>query len=236
MSRHSPFSTLQCAMVLLALLPAFPQLVAAAEKPPPRSDQQLDEVLIDGVRIKGERNAQKIVDWMTRLVGSFTFDGHVDLHGKAIAADLRQVQGTGICTGFGPLPAVQCDLRVRWPEATGPGGATLPGGVSSFDPAMIIYGFEPNRLRVHYLLVGSKGTATGDLAPLVGDTLVSRIQCTDFPGNCQRVMQVTAAPDMQSVEMRIVLSVEGQKALEYAFVMRRVPGSASVVHPSSSAR
>jgi hypothetical protein len=221
-------------MVMLSLLAAVQSRAAGTEDPQPRSDQQLDEVLIDGVRIKSERNAQKIVDWIARLVGSFTFEGHVDLRGKGSSVDFRQVQGSATCTGFGDTPAVQCELRVRWPEATGARGEPIPGGVSPFDPAMIVYGFEPNRLGIRYMLVGSKGVANGDLAMLAGDTLVSRTKCTDFPGNCQRVMRVTATPDLELVEMRIDLVADGLKTLEYAFVMRRVPGSASIVHPGHS--
>jgi len=231
MSRHMVVNALHCGMAMLALLSALPASAAAAETPPSPSDQQLDEVLVNGVRIKSERNAQKIVDWMARLIGSFTFEGHVDLHGKANAGDLRQVEGLATCTGFGTAPAVQCDLRVRWPEAIGARGEPILGGVSQFDPAMIVYGFEPNRLGIRYLLVGNKGVANGDLALLVGDTLVSRTPCTDLPGNCQRVMSVNATPDLELVEMRIELRADNQKAVEYAFVMRRVPGSESVVHP-----
>jgi hypothetical protein len=221
-------------LILQAVLAAGPVVAAAAEAQPAQPDRQLDEVLVEGTRLKSERNAQKIIDWMARLVGSFTFEGHVDLHGKGNAADLRQVQGAGNCTGFGPAPAVQCEIKVRWPEARGERGEAIPGGVSQFDPAMILYGFEPNRLGIRYMLVGSKGVANGDLALLVGDTLVSRTPCVDFPGNCQRVMRVTAAPDLELVEMRIELAVDQRKALEYAFVMRRVPGSASVVHSGAS--
>jgi hypothetical protein len=220
-------------VIVPALLWASPALFAA-EAPPAASDSLLDEVLVEGTRVKAERNGQKILNWMARLVGSFTFEGHVDLRGGGKAADQRQVQGTANCTGFGPAPAVQCEIRVRWPEVSGENGAPIPGGVSQFDPAMILYGFEPNRLGIRYMLVGGKGVANSDLALLVGNTLVSRTPCVDFPGNCQRLMRVTAAPDLELVEMRIELAVDERKALEYAFVMRRVPGSASVVHRGSS--
>jgi hypothetical protein len=217
-----------------ALVLASPCLLAAAQAQIAQPDEQLDEVVVGGIRLKSERNPQKVIDWMARLVGSFTFEGHVDLRDKGNAADLRPVQGDGICTGFGPAPAVQCELRVRWPEVTGKNGEPIPGGVSYFDPAMILYGFEPNRIGIRYMLVGSRGVSTSDLARLVGDTLVSRKPCADFPGNCQRVMRVTAASDLRQVEMRIELQVDGVKALEYAFVMNRVPGSAAVVHPGTS--
>jgi len=220
--------------IVPAVLLANPVVLAAAEDPPAQADEQLDEVVVSGTRLKSERNPQKVIDWMARLVGSFTFEGHVDLRGRGNAADLRPVQGTAICTGFGPAPAVQCELRVRWPEARGSNGEPIPGGLSYFDPAVIVYGFEPNRIGIRYMLVGSKGVSTSDLARLVGDTLVSRKPCTDFPGDCQRLMRVTAAPDLRQVEMHIELQVDGVKALEYAFVMVRVPGSPSVVHPGRS--
>lgn len=219
-------------VIVPALLLANPSLLIAAEGPPTQPDEQLDEVVVGGTRLKSERNAQKIIDWIARLVGSFTFEGQVDVRGKGNAGDLRPVQGTAICTGFGPAPAVQCEIRARWPEARG--DQTIPGGVSHLDPAMILYGFEPNRLGIRYMLVGSRGVSNSDLAQLVGDTLVSRKACADFPGDCQRLMRVTAAPDLKQVQMRIELQVDGVKALEYAFVMVRVEGSVSVVHPGRS--
>jgi hypothetical protein len=222
--------------IVPALLLADPAVPAEAENPPPRADEQLDEVVVGGIRLKPQRNAQKIIDWMARLVGSFTFEGHVDLRGRGNAADLLQVEGTGICTGFGPAPAVQCEIQVRWPEARGLNGEPIPGGVSHLDPAMILYGFEPNRLGIRYMLVGNRGVSNSDLAQLVGDALVSRKPCADFPGDCQRLMSVTAAPDLKQVEMRIELQVDGVKALEYAFVMRRVSGSAAVTHPGRSGK
>lgn len=192
-------------------------------------DEELDEALIEG-RNKPVRDAQKVIDWLARLVGQFTFEGQVDLQGKSNPEDRRDVQGSGVCIGFGPAPAVHCELKVRWPEARGAAGEEIPGGTSNLDPAMLLFGFEPDRIGIRYMLVDSKGIAEGAMGLLItGDTLESRAPCVNIPAPCQRTTRITARPDLQTIRMQIDIERDGVKALGYSFVMQRLPGNNAVV-------
>lgn len=193
------------------------------------TDEILEEVVVDGRR--PVRKPQAILDWMARLVGEFTVAGKVDLHGHS-DTDLLEAEGRSICVGLGPGPAVQCELSIRWPEARGHGGEEITGGVSNLNPAMMVFGFEPNRIGIRHMLVGNDGIADGGRGYLLsGDTLVTRAKCGGIAGTCERTVQVTAAPDAQTVRVRIEMQIDLQKAVTVAFVMNRVAGSPSRVYP-----
>lgn len=218
-------------IALALLLPLSSADLRAAQAPPrettPASatdqvEEELDEVLVDGRR--PSRKASEIISWMRRLVGQFTYEGHVDLAGQGNPDDQQPVQGYGDCVPFGPAPAVQCEIRVSWPEVLAENGESIPGGVSHLDPAMILYGFEPDELGIRYMQVDSKGIAEpGGVGLVIGDTLTSRAPCVNWPGNCQRVARITAEPDLKVIDMRIDFEVDYQRVLGYRFLLRRVP-------------
>jgi hypothetical protein len=129
--------------------PAPVPIPPAAAPQKPALDEQLDEVLVEGRRTTdrpkrpGFRDYQEPFDFLARLVGRFVIDGQVDLHAMGRAEDLRKVSGGAECVGFGTAPGVQCEMSVRWPETAGPGDEAILGGVSTFNPAMLLFGFEP---------------------------------------------------------------------------------------------
>jgi hypothetical protein len=208
---------------------------AATSKQDPLDDEVLDEVLVEGRRVEPKprsfKELQKPFDWLARLVGEFDIDGNVDLHAQGRPEDLRSVSGRADCIGFGVGPGVQCDLRVRWQETRGLDGEVIPGGVSTLNPAVMLLGFEPVLPGVSYILVDNQGNADISVGEMVTvDTLISRSKCVDIAGDCERLMQLTAGADLESVEMKIDLRVEGETAVRFSFVMRRVPGTVSVVY------
>ena len=73
----------------------------AEAKPDEKPDKQLGEVLIEG--LKPEKDPQKVIDWMARLVGEFSFEGEVDLGPRA---------GRRTCTRY-----VARQLHRLWPRA-----------------------------------------------------------------------------------------------------------------------
>jgi hypothetical protein len=129
-------------------------LVVAADAPAVRDPtpqvqpvQELDEVIVEGRRVRKKRPSwddyQQPFNFLARLVGQFVIEGSVDLHGQGNPEDLRRVAGRAHCIGFGSAPGVQCELNVLWPETRGAGGEEIPGGVSTLDPAVLLFGFEP---------------------------------------------------------------------------------------------
>lgn len=221
------------AMLLLAQPAAAAQSPAppAQSQPQTGTDQELDEVLVEGRR--AVRKPQAILDWMARLVGQFTVDGKVDLHGNS-EKGLLDLQGRSTCVGLGPGPAVQCELGIRWPEARGSGGEKIAGGISNLDPALMVFGFEPNRIGIRHMLVGNDGIADGAMGYLLsGDTLLTRARCGGIAGSCERTVSVTAEPDAQTVRVRIEVQIDLRKAVTIAFVMHRVTGAPSMMYPGS---
>ena len=245
-----------CLMALASLASAATragEAAAAAPAKPPEPDQQLGEVLVEGSRSKPKRPTfeeyQQPFNFLARLVGQFYVGGSVDLHALGRSEDLRKVSGRADCVGFGVAPGVQCELRIRWPGTTDRNDEEIPGGLSTLDPAVMLFGFEsadatlrPNGLRrpsdkdeprqpgVSYILIDSKGIAEKAVGEMASpDILQSRSKCTAIRGNCERVAQITAQPDLKTVDINIDLVIDGRKAVSFFFELDRVPGSASVV-------
>jgi hypothetical protein len=206
-----------------AQAPAGKSAAAAASQQDSGSerDQELSEVLVQGKRTKPVRDPQIIIDWMRRLVGQFRYVGFVELHDPNGAPRGQQpVSGKGDCVAFGLAPGVQCTIKVSWPEAHGDDGQEILGGVSNLQPAMVLYGLDPDELAVHYLLVDNKGVADGGLGYLKGDTMTTADPCVGIPGDCTRTTRITAEPDGKLVQMQIDIEREGQLAVRYLFAMR----------------
>lgn len=232
-----------CLIVMALTLPA---MTSAADAEPPPSQQtrlndELDEVLVEGRRIR-QKNPQQSFNWLARLVGEFTIGGYVDpAPGNGLEHRLG-VRGQAICVGFGMAPGVQCELRALWSEATGPDGEEIPGGVSRFDPAVLLFGFNlageasEENYTLQHIMVDNTGLAESGVGYRVGnDTMLSRSACAVLP-DCERVMRITVNPDLDTVEMRIELEVRRETTLRYNFVMTRVPDSKAVVYGRKPAR
>src|SRR5690606_23848581 len=103
-----------------------------------------------------------------------------------------------------------CELRIRWPGTTGPNDEEIPGGFSTLNPAILLFGFEsadatlrpagvglrsqldeseePQRPGVSYILIDSKGIAEKAIGEMATpNTLRSRSKCTGIRGDCERV-------------------------------------------------
>lgn len=225
MNRRAGHRLADALVVAAMLLPGL--ALAAAAEPEEKPDKQLGEILIEG--LKPEKDPQKVIDWMARLVGEFTFEGEVDLAANGKPEDLHPVRGTGNCIGFGPAPAVQCEIDVHWTPVRYEDRATTLGGVSNLEPAMMLFGFESDRFGIRYMLVDSNGIAEAALGYVVGSTLISRSPCVNIPGQCERVAHITAQNDLKLVDMRIDIEIDYKPAVRYHLVMRRVPGSKAVV-------
>jgi len=236
----------ELAICLLAMALALPAIASAADAEPPPSqqtqpDNELDEVLVEGRRIR-QKNPQQSFNWLARLVGQFTIGGYVDPTPGTSAEDRLDVRGQAICVGFGIAPGVQCELRALWPETTGRDGEEIPGGVSAFDPAVLLFGFNlageasDENYTIQHILVDNTGLAESGVGYRVGDdTVLSRSACAALP-DCERVMRITVNPDLDTVEMRIELQVRREAALRYNFVMTRVPDSQAVVYGRKAVR
>jgi hypothetical protein len=202
--------------------PPAPQTTATEPEQQALLDE-LDEVLVSGER--PVKSAQQVINWLASLAGKFTLEGNVDAEGENNHEDPRPVQGSANCIAFGLAPGVRCELRVHWPEARGPNGEAILGGVSSLDPGMILYGLEPRSNGISYMIVDNKGVGDHAVGLLFNNTLISKTACVNVPGPCQRVVRITVEPQLQVIRMQIDLERAEQEVVRFGFVMRRVPGS-----------
>lgn len=195
----------------------------AAVRPEPASPEVLRE--LSEVVVSGEtptRKVAELIPWLRRLLGEYIYDGYVDLGGKGEPEDRRTVRGGGTCVGFGVAPGVQCEIVVRWPEVRGENGEEVMGGVSHFNPAMILYGLEPDELGIRYLQVDSRGLAEGTTGYVIGNTATFRTACVDVPEDCQRITRITTESGSKVVDMQIDTEINYELAMRFRFQMTRV--------------
>jgi hypothetical protein len=202
------------------LVPAL--LVSAQAMSADASDAELDEVLVNGVRIKPTRDPQAIVNWLKLLVGKFDYGGFVQLRGEGVSRDLLRVNGAANCSAFGRAPGVHCEINALWPEKKGPNGEDLLGGVSTLSPAMVEYGLDTDRLGIRYLQVDNKGLAYFGAAYLVGNTLTTTMPCPEDPVDCKRTTRVTAHVDGKLVEIEVEIEKALERKARLRFVLQRL--------------
>jgi hypothetical protein len=215
------------ALLLPSLLPAGAVVAADAAPRAAPAEEELDEITVNGNRIKPIRNMQTILEWMVRLVGNFRYEGFVELRpGDGVPKERLPVRGVGECVAFGVAPGVQCSVAIRWPEVHGPDGAAVVGGVSSLNPAMILYGLDPDRRGIHFLQVDQHGVAEGGVGYLFDDVLTSTAPCEAIPGNCQRTTRINAQPDGKLIQMQVDIQQDGVRVARFNFELQRVPKQA----------
>lgn len=238
------------AILLATLALLAPSAASAADGMPttagqdPATDDELEEILVTARRARDYHQDPQIhFDWLARLVGEFTVEGYVDVNPRGGSRDLLTAEGTVNCIGFGVAPGVQCDLHVRWPEKKGPESEPIPGGAPTLDPAMMLFGFKVNGYNyrlgeyetseygIQHTLIDNNGIFESGHGVYIGDdTVESRSHCSAVRADCERVVRITAAPDLRTVEMLIELTIEEHKAVRYVLLMNRVPGSEALVY------
>ena len=210
------------------LTPVLATAASRSSKPP--ALEELGEVVVSGE--KPVRKAEDLIPWLRRLLGQYTYQGYVDLQGRAKAKARLNVTGLGTCVGFGAAPGVQCEINVRWPQVRGEDSQPVMGSVSSLDPAMILYGLEPDDIAIRYLQVDSRGLAEGAVGTVTGDTATFRTACVDAPAGCERITRITAVQDSKIIDMQVDTEIDYQLVLRYRFQLYRF---AEVQQPADDA-
>jgi hypothetical protein len=201
-----------------------------------RADEELDEVLVLGKHAREQRpgweQLQQPFDWLSRLAGRFVVDGHVDLHATGDTRGYMKVAGRAECVGFGIAPAVTCELKIRLPRRRSSAEEGSPGGIPNLDTAVVLYGYDLVESGINFLLVDGNGNAEGSVGLIVagGDVMQARSRCSAPAGTCERLVTVTAKPDLKVVEMQMDLEVDGRTTSSLALLMHRVPGTPSIVY------
>lgn len=207
----------------------------------------------------------EIGTWVRQLVGRYRFEGMVQVvyapRGvpayPCVTEEGRPqdyctgVKGKGDCVAVGKGPGVQCVLNVAWQDiyeiiqpgeqaSTDPVGVfNLPGGVSYLDPAMMLYGIDPGKAALSYLLVDNKGLPEGGTGAIAGTRAVFRVPCVNAPAlfsamkpaprdreegsprSCERIMRIDAKPDARLLYMSVDTEINGEIWTRHDFSMYR---------------
>lgn len=255
------FTATRICIVALLWMPPVPMLAAGftcSQQPgSARMDapEELNEVVITASQaVTRPRDLQA---WLARLVGRYTYEGHVDLCGNGHEADRRPVTGAAACARIGSMPNVHCTIRARWPEAHTEDGTPVPSGRSNLDPALLSFSLEkrarpgpevkvsvatfeaairsgvaigqPNNeyWGLAFTQLDNSGVMEWGSGELIADTFTAREACIGMEGTCQKTTRVTAKPGSDEVTMIVDVTIDSRRVMRQAFMLRREPASAA---------
>lgn len=197
--------------------------------------------------------------WLRRLVGRFRMDGDVKRYAGHHAGNkrdgcipragyitddscgyhfFRSAHGSGDCVGVGNGPGIHCVFNVPWPRFIheSPIPRRPPEekwlGSGTLDPAVLMFGLDPDSLGIRYMLVGSQSIAIEATGVLEGDTLTFKTRCPNEGGqynesNCSSKFWIVASPDGQTITINLEWRNERIAALtrlqSYQFLLKRLP-------------
>jgi hypothetical protein len=190
---------------------------------------------------RGEKLSELEV-WLQRLVGRFRIEGVA----KVFVAQSRichagscyrhrHTQGDANCERVASGAGIHCAINIAQPkflpsttdEAYLPQvGDRWPGPF--LDGAIILFGINPERLGIRFLLVDAKSIAYEAFGVLEGDSVTFKSGCgTDpFSSSCQRLFWFRAKADDNRVEMTLDMPDARLSYLTtagYQFALLRLP-------------
>lgn len=166
----------------------------------------------------------------------------------------RTIKGKGDCVAIAKGPGVQCVLNVYWQDmyetslqqsamdatsvdASPTGVFELPGGASYLDPSMMLFGIDPLKSEIQYLLVDHKGMPEGGSGTVSGNrarfwtkcvneaTLLAAMKPEDFndrkPSSCDRKLFIDARPDSKVVLITMDININDDVFTSITMTMRR---------------
>ncbi len=161
------------------------------------------------------------------------------------------IRGKGDCVAIGKGPGVQCMLNVTWQDFyemlfqkaetkddavdnSPTGNFELPGGVSYLDPSVALFGIDPRKAQVNYLLVDQKGLPEGGLGSIKGNTATFRTTCVNAPAllgamkpqadvfrTCDRIFRIEARPESKVVFWTMDLEINEELFTRIQMTLRR---------------
>lgn len=169
------------------------------------------------------------------------------------------IKGKGDCVAVGDGPGVQCMLNVYWidiyetalqqadssgdkVDASPTGVFEIPGGVSNLDPSMSLFGLDPGRAGINYLLVDHKGIPEGGIGFINGNTATFRTRCVNEPAllnamkpqrpsadnpnarswdTCEKVVYIDARPDASIVHLTVDIVINDDPFTRQQMTLRR---------------
>lgn len=188
--------------------------------------------------------------WLRRLVGTYHVEGQVHVLSMGDCGELppdpaqqqnpgpppppacQTINGMGDCIGIGAGPGVQCIFNVSWIDLydiSFEGGTVdaQPGAVSYLNPAMALFGIDPVKGAINYLLVDNKGLPEGGPGSNSGYFASFTTRCVNNEVGCLRTIRIEARPDASIVYLRIDIETEasGDPITNIVMSLRRIPSA-----------
>jgi hypothetical protein len=187
--------------------------------------------------------------WLKRLVGRYEFDGLVHVIAQGDCGTLppdpaesenpppvpppacEPVKGRGDCVGIGSGPGVQCIFNIQWRDIYAmdfeEGSASAaPGAAAYLDPSMALFGMDPVRAAISYMLVDKKGLPEGGTGVNTGKRAVFKTPCVNVEvlTACHRTLSIEADADANLLYMRVDIrnDISGDPITSITMSMRRV--------------
>jgi hypothetical protein len=202
---------------------------------------ELDEAEVAAARVA---QLEQLDTWLRRLAGRFDFSGEISgdsestcdrarrdfarLHsngslgcrGGSIPPPPVKISGNADCVGISSGAGVHCVIQLDWqvPVARYGYGYSPAYRASWFNPGIILYGIDPNALGIRFLQVSQRSIAESALGVLEDNTVTFKL-----PGPySSRKVQITALPDSDNLEMRVIEDFGDAHAF-YRFLLKRMP-------------
>lgn len=172
----------------------------------------------DAIDSTAERAAhlQELNEWLRQLVGRFRYEGIADPGGE-------NARGVGDCAAIGAGAGVQCMIHVSWPSVRDRPGLSL------LEPAMLLYGIDPQRQQVRRLQVDSKSIAVEAFGNLSGNRVKFKFDCVNEPAfpPCRRFVVIEVAREGRLIyfwdDTEKLMGNDWVRVAGYMFSLRRVP-------------
>ena len=237
-------------VVIVGLLAASPVSAQAHGSPSSamQGPKEHSEILSSEARAA---KLAELETWLRRLTGKFSYSGQVKFHlgfGCSIGRAPCEIPGmdcsslvcylvspaTGVasCGVIGEGAGVHCMINVKWRQTKVVMPPSLPMTMPipdlvkiwpgrSLAPATVLYGIDPDKLEVRYLLIDGRSIAESATGVLQDDTVTFKVACVDasFP-LCSQKLQIRASP-REPVQAHLEIRRSNVLMGEYSLVMSR---------------
>lgn len=240
-------------LLVAALLAGMALLPHATAHAQPHQQVQMDDVTVP---------TPELSVWLQRLTGSFSVEGMTSVPGRADCPTFCVgIKGKANCVAVGKGPGVQCMLNAAWEDQfeiimysedpNEPVGVfELPGGVSYLDPSVALFGLDPGKSAINYLLVDNKGLPEGKPGQVNGNRATFRMTCVNAPvlfnamkpqrttpyRTCERIIRIDARPDAKVVLVTIDIEINDDPFTQLTLSLRRTQESGMTDKASPPAR
>jgi len=241
---------MNCRGFVLAVLAGAAVLPCGVALSQPRAEPEINFKAVVPVT-----EPAQVAEWLQRLVGRYKYDGMIQMAETCVVMvdegpppppsdQCQSITGKSDCIAVGTGAGVQCILNVTWRDiftVDYESGQVTEDMVSYLDPAMELYGLNPDKLALTRLIVNNKGIAEGGDGFIKGNTAVFTSPCANADSvGCYRTIRIEAKPDAKLLYVSFARKFQSELETPYAVMtLRRVATeeeSAPTLKPVSQRR